>query len=108
MLTSAIRPLVLAGLVVGLGGCLKQTAVIRSNPPGAEVRLNDAYVGVTPSQVEIWRLPFSQNRVEVKARGQRPVEIRLKRIRIKTEHEIVFVRRHGRAGTWTPEEAEKQ
>lgn len=102
--------LLLTGLVAPLlfgSGCLKQKALIRSDPPGAELRIDGAYVGVTPSEVEIWNVPFSKNTVQVKVRGQRTVELRVKRWRRKSEHEVVFVRRHGRAGTWTPEEAEE-
>jgi len=32
-------------------GCVERTLVIESDPPGAEVRLNGARVGVTPVQV---------------------------------------------------------
>lgn len=91
---------------LGATGCLKQTAMIKSDPPGAELRIDGVYVGVTPSEVEIWNLPFSKNEVEVQIRGQRKVEIKVRRGKRRSVHEAVFVRRHGRAGTWTPEDAE--
>ncbi len=35
-------------LVIGTGGCVEQTILVQSNPPGALVYLNDQEVGRTP------------------------------------------------------------
>jgi hypothetical protein len=95
------------GLLLGLAGCMQKVTVI-SDPAGAEVRLGRALVGTTPTVVEVRNLPFSENVLKVRANNQRTVEIKVKRFRLKSQYEAVFVRKHGRAGTWTVEEAEAQ
>jgi hypothetical protein len=94
-------------LLLGLVGCMQKVTVI-SDPAGAEVRLGRALVGTTPTVVEVRNLPFSENVLKVRANNQRTVEIKVKRFRLKSQYEAVFVRKHGRAGTWTVEEAEAQ
>jgi hypothetical protein len=89
------------------GGC-KHKAVITSDPPGAEVRVRGRYVGVTPIEVKVSRMPWVSNKVRVNLHGRRWTEVKLSRWKRKSEHEVLLVRQHGRAGTWTPEEAEKK
>ena len=97
----------LLGLLLGLAGCMQKVTVI-SDPAGAEVRLGRALVGTTPTVVEVRNLPFSENVLKVKSANYRTVEIKVKRFRLKSQYEAVFVRKHGRAGMWTVEEAEAQ
>ena len=80
--------------------------MITSNPPGARVQVGGDFVGVTPYQVEISRMPWVSNKVRVSLQGRRWTEFKLSRWKLKSEHEVLLVRRHGRAGTWTPEDAE--
>jgi len=96
--------LLLVGLL-GASGC-RHRAVITSDPPGAEVRLGRQYLGVTPIEVKVGRWPWSKNTVRVSAPGRRWTEVEVNRLKRKSEHEVLLVRKHGRAGTWTPEEAE--
>ncbi len=99
-----------AGLCVGLGlasaGCTHR-ALITSDPPGAEVRLGKQYVGITPVEVEISRIPFTPNRVRVNMPGRRWADVRIRRFKRHSEHEVLLIRSHGRSGTWTPEDAER-
>ena len=101
----ALRALSVVALV-GLGAGCKHRAVITSNPPGAEVRVDGRYVGVTPVEVAVSRMPWASNKVRVKLRGRRWTEVELSRWKRKSEHEVLLVRKHGRAGTWTPDEAQ--
>lgn len=99
-------------LAVGLGGTSTATgcrhrALITSDPPGAEVRMGRRYLGVTPLEVEVWRVPFAPNDVRVNLPGRRWTEVTLSKWQRKSEHEVLLVRQHGRAGTWTPEDAEQ-
>ena len=97
--------LLLAGAVCGSIGCTHK-AVITSDPPGARVQVGGDFVGVTPYEVEISRMPWVSNKVRVSLQGRRWTEFKLSRWKRKSEHEVLLVRRHGRAGTWTPEDAE--
>ncbi len=100
------RWLLLAAALSGWTGC-RHKAVITSDPPGAEVRVAGRYVGVTPIEVRVSRMPWVNNRVRVSLQGRRWTEVSLSRWKRKSEHEVLLVRRHGRAGTWTPEDAEQ-
>ena len=66
------------------------------------------YLGVTPIEVKVGRWPWSKNTLRVNLPGRRWTEVKVRRWRLrKSEHEVLLVRQHGRAGTWTPEEAEQ-
>lgn len=111
---------------VGLLGCVHRARIV-TDVPGAEVRLGGKPVGVTPLEVQAVVRPWRAAEVEVRLPGHRPAEIDLRDdigpVRllgelitfrwarwwggaVRTEHSPVLVRQHGRAGTWTPEEAE--
>ncbi len=95
----------LAAVVLGTG-CAHR-ATISSDPPGAQVRLGSQYLGVTPIEVKVGRWPWSANVVQVSVAGRRWTDVELSRWKRKSEHEVLLVRRHGRSGTWTPEDAEQ-
>ena len=96
----------LFGAAVSLSGCTHR-ALITSDPPGAQVRIGREYVGVTPVEVQVSRVPWSDNTVRVNLPGRRWMEVEVNRWSRKSSHEVLLVRKHGRAGTWTPEEAEQ-
>lgn len=94
-------------------------------PPGAEVRIGDRAVGVTPVVIEV-PLGRKGSTARVVAPGYRPMTVRLNqdlrpRVLLRDlarpgrwgallglrprRHELILVRRHGRAGTWAAEEA---
>lgn len=115
-----------AAVLVILGACVHRARIV-TDVPGAEVRLAGKPVGVTPVEVQAVLLPWRPAEVEVRLPGHRPAKIDLREdlgpVRllgelltfrwarwwggaVRTEHGPVLVRQHGRAGTWTPEEAE--
>lgn len=96
----------LLGLASATLGCTHR-AVITSDPPGAQVRVGRQYVGVTPIEVSVSRVPWSENTVRVTLPNRRWMEVEVNRWKRKSSHEVLLVRKHGRAGTWTPEEAEQ-
>ena len=60
-------------LAAGATGCLRRELVIRSEPPGATVRLNGTEVGRTPARVPF--LHYGVYRVEVLKEGMAPLVI---------------------------------
>lgn len=119
-----MRLLAPALLCVALTGCAHR-ALITSDPPGASVYVGDALKGPAPQEVRFWWYPFRPMKVRVTAPGYRPVTVRvgdeiglwyfsrqLVSLRFQrlfglapgTTHEIVLIRNHGPAGTWTSEE----
>lgn len=53
------------------GGCVERFMVIRTEPPGATVTLDDEKVGVTPCEIKyVW---YGTREVVVELRGRRPV-----------------------------------
>lgn len=97
---------VLFGAALCVSGCAHR-ALITSDPPGAQVRIGREYVGVTPVEVRVSRVPWSDNTVRVSLPGRRWMEVDVNRWKRKSSHEVLLVRKHGRAGTWTPDEAEQ-
>ena len=97
---------VLVGAALCVSGCTHR-ALITSDPPGAQVRIGREYIGVTPVEVSVSRVPWSDNTVRVVLPGRRWMEVEVNRWKRKSSHEVSLVRKHGRAGTWTPEEAEQ-
>ena len=95
-------------------------------PAGAEVRLGEVVVGVTPLVVEV--PPLGRRTVaRLSAPGYRPATVHLgqdlrPRVLMREvvrpgrwpallglaprRHELILVRRHGRAGTWDAEDAD--
>jgi len=80
--------------------------LVSSDPPGAEVMVGRRSYGVTPVEVKISPLPWRTREIKVRAPGRRTVTFKVPRWRFRSEHEVVLVRRHGRAGSWAPEDAE--
>ena len=105
-LGSALRVCLLAAAGLGWSVGCTHKAVITSDPPGARVQVGGEFVGVTPYEVKISRMPWVSNKVRVSLQGRRWTELKLSRWKRKSEHQVLLVRRHGRAGTWTPEDAE--
>lgn len=116
-------------LALGLAlqpGCAHRVRV-SSQPPGAEVRFRGRLVGTTPCEFTTLWAPLRRMNVQLRLPGQRTTTLhlnddtgplrligdilrpwrwaRLVGRQVRTEHDVVLVRRHGRAGTWTPEDA---
>jgi len=120
-LTRAI--LFVSGFVL-LSGCAHRV-LIESDPPGASVRIGQKMVGVTPTEVKVTWLPFKEIPVSVNLPGRRTIILDLQQdLNMATVgwqaatfqfgkisgnvsrgvHRAQFVRHHGPAGTWAPEE----
>jgi len=118
-----------AGVASGFAEGCAHRVVIKSDPPGAEVRFKGKVVGVTPVELRTTLVPFASRTAKVKLAGLRVVTVRLGRdtgplrllgealtgrwgrlagVAPRREHEVIFVPVHGRSGTWTPEEARKE
>ncbi|MEC7948590.1 MAG: hypothetical protein VX265_13580 [Myxococcota bacterium] len=119
------RMVLLASLALG-AGCVHRVRV-SSQPPGAEVRYRGKVVGITPCEFSTVWAPFRRMNVQLRLPGRRTATLRLNRdtgpfrllgevltpwrwgrwvgVQARARHEVVLVRRHGRAGTWTPAEA---
>lgn len=114
-------------LTLGLG-CAHRT-VIQADVPGAEVRRGKRALGPAPQELVVVWVPFRPHKLQVSAPGYRTATVNLYRdvgpIRLLGEllwpprwgqlvaqrprsvHEVVMVRRHGRSGTWTAEDAQR-
>lgn len=88
-----------------LPACVHQVTIL-SDPAGAQVQLGRTAAGVTPTVVEVSPWPWESRVIKVRAPGRRTVEFKVPRWRRSSTHEVVLIRRHGPAGTWTPEDAE--
>lgn len=104
-----IPPFVFAvGLAAGGPGCIRHV-LLTSDPIGARVERRGEELGTTPLEIDVWKLPFSPQRVTLSLPGYRTVEMplnhRLGWLRMRTTQELVLIPDHGPAGTWTPEEA---
>lgn len=122
-----LRPLLVA-LALPLGGCAHRVA-LDSAPSGARVAYRGSPRGVAPSELQVLWLPFRKMEVEVSLVGYRdltidlqgdvgPVRLLGELLRpwkwdrwwggeVRTHHELQLVRVHGRAGTWTPDDARR-
>ena len=121
-MTSTLHRLILLTL---LGGCAHRV-MLESDPPGATIKIGEEMVGVTPTELQVTWVPFQDNELQLKLPQRRSVTIDLQEdvslLRItgeimtfrwgrllgnvpRTHHRAHFIRRHGPAGTWTPEEA---
>ena len=102
--------------------------VIESTPPGATVTINDQAAGVTPLKVNTTWWPFRKIPVSIDLPGYRPFKFhagkavrlyhivadilsfrmfRLFGLKARNNHHIMLIRRHGRVGSWSPEDAKK-
>ena len=93
-------------LLLSFGLGCGHRVLVSSDPPGAEVMVGRRSYGVTPVEVKISPLPWRTREIKVRAPGRRTVTFKVPRWRFRSEHEVVLVRRHGRAGSWAPEDAE--
>jgi hypothetical protein len=101
--------------------------MLDSDPPGATIKMNDEMVGVTPTELKVRWVPFSENKVQLKLPRRRSVTLDLHKdvgmLRLAWEvlsfqwgkllgkkprahHRAHFVKHHGPAGTWAPDEAQ--
>jgi hypothetical protein len=123
----AARPLALAASLL-LAGCAHRVE-LDSLPSGARVAYRGAPRGVAPESMNVLWLPFRKMELEVSLIGYRTTTINLQRdvgpIRlfgellrpwkwdrwwggeVRTRHELMLIRTHGRAGTWAPEDARR-
>lgn len=115
--------IMLAGLL-GLVGCA-HTVRIESDPSGASIKRGRTVIGVTPADVSVKWMPFVSIPITLDAPGRRTMVIDLAddmsvwrwtkegllfrygklsgRVPRET-HKALFVRHHGPAGTWAPED----
>ena len=126
----SMKRMVFYGLVlvgcVGLG--CKHRVSVNSVPAGAALYLNDEPVGATPQEITVdWRVRESFV-LTAHAQGYRPLSIdlvhdlsvgqiirdalmlrwkMLRGHRTRMEHELLFIREHGAAGTWSAEDARR-
>jgi len=116
-------PLLVIGF--GLAGCAHRV-MLDSDPPGATVKIDGEMVGVTPTEIEVTWVPFTDNTVQLKMPKRRVVTLdlhddfgvmcltweiltfqygKLLGKEARTHHRTHLVRQHGPAGTWAPDEA---
>ncbi|MBY0310982.1 MAG: PEGA domain-containing protein [Phycisphaerales bacterium] len=67
---------VMAVVVLALGGCLKRTIHVTSEPPGALVWINDVEVGRTPLQTDFTH--YGTYDVRVRREGYEPIIVKQK------------------------------
>ena len=119
------KALSFAFLFLGLQGCAHRV-MLDSDPPGATIKMNGEMVGVTPTELKVTWVPFTDNTIQLRMPKRRVVTMDLhddfgvgrltweiltfqygkllgKKPRI--HHRAHFVRKHGPSGTWSPEEA---
>ncbi len=107
-----------------LGACAHRVRV-ESDPPGATVKVRKKSKGPAPQELRFLWLPFRQLNFSVSAPGYRTVVVqasdyagfgvftrellslrfgRLSGVKPRATIQVVLVREHGPAGTWTEEE----
>ena len=111
-----------------LAGCAHRVQ-LDSLPSGARVAYRGVPRAVAPTTLQVLWLPFRKMEVEVSLVGYRTTTLDLQRdvgpVRlfgellrpwrwdrwwggeVRSRHEILLVRTHGRAGTWAPEDARR-
>lgn len=98
---------------------------ITSEPPGATITVRDKRLGPAPQEVRFWWYPFRPMKVKVSAEGYRSLTMKLNDdlgplhftrllftgrwakmvgLRPAANHEVMLIRQHGPAGTWTSED----
>lgn len=91
-------------LAVALVGCTYRVTV-DSDPPGALMTLRDGRTVVLPEEVRFHAVPFTRRVVTVTAPGYRTAEVDTSAyLGRPREVEVLLVREHGPAGTWTAEQ----
>ena len=101
---------------------------IESYPPGATVYCDGEEIGTTPIDTMLWWFPFKKIPMTVTLANYRPIQFsaeqqlgfgrlskelltfrykKLLGIEVRTTHQLYLVRKHGPAGTWTPEDAQR-
>lgn len=122
-----VRPL--ASLLLGLGlmqGCAHRVA-IHTEPPGATIKVGRKVIGPAPQEVRFWWWPGRPMRVRVEKRGYRPLVIeasdtvharsflrdfftfhykRMVGLTPRASVNVLLIRDHGPAGTWTPDDVQ--
>jgi hypothetical protein len=107
-----------------MSGCAHRV-MLDSDPPGATIRIGDEMVGVTPTQLKVRWVPFTDNKVQLRMPKRRAVTLdlhedfgpggflwevltfqygKLLGKTPRTYHRAHFVHKHGPAGTWTPQD----
>ena len=118
------RKLSLLVFIVAISGCAHRV-MLDSDPPGATIKMDGKMVGVTPTELKVRWIPFKRTRVLLKLPQRRAVtldlhkDVGLMRIgwevlsfqwgkllgqKARTHHRTHFVKHHGPAGTWTPDD----
>ena len=113
--------------MTGLLACRHKVAV-HSVPEGASLLLNGEPIGATPQELDLVWVPFKELTLTADARGYRSVSIsleddlslglvvrefltlrwgRLFGKNVRSEHEFLFIREHGEAGSWGAEDARR-
>ena len=121
-LMSRILPALILALCIS--GCAHRV-MLDSDPPGATIRVDGEMVGVTPTELKVRWVPFTDNEVQLKMPKRRVVTLdlhedfgmgtltweiitfqygKLLGKTPRTHHRAHFVHKHGPAGTWAPEE----
>lgn len=121
-----MRPL-LALLALLAVGCVQKISIV-SDPVGAQVRMGQRDWGTTPTTVTLWSVPFRPHVARVTFPGYRAVDVDLGPDRRPAarlvdlvllrpgralgwvpagSHEVILVRRHGPAGSWSAEEVQE-
>jgi len=101
---------------------------VESYPPGARVYFNGEEIGTTPIDRTVWWYPFKKVPLKVTLPNYRTMQISadqqinawsltkellsfrykvLLGIKPRATHQIYLVRKHGPAGTWTPDDAQQ-
>jgi hypothetical protein len=114
-------------LGLGLLGC-KHKVFIDSVPAGASLSVNGELVGATPQEITVVWQPWSEIELVASAQGYRSLRIALEDdlslwgltkeflllrwgralgLRVRSEHELLFIREHGASGTWSAEDARR-
>lgn len=120
------RGALLTALLLGLlsTGCAHRV-LLQTEPPGAEVYEGGELIGHSPVELRRTMWPFRKVPITVRMKGHRAVTVRLDRdigpirwlgdcltlkwrrllgMQPRRVHTLVLVPRHGRSGSWTPED----
>jgi hypothetical protein len=119
----------LAALSLSLLLACAHRVQIQSDPPGARVEFRGQDLGPAPVEIRTWWWPGRRLEVRLTAPGRRPAHLDLSRDmrplrltlswlwppswgelvgrRVRARHSVLMVRTHGRAGTWTPDDAQR-
>ena len=114
-------------LAMSLVSC-KHKVRIDSVPAGASLAVNGEPVGATPDEIIVTWRPWAEIELVAHAQDYRPMRLDLSEdlslwrltkevltlrwgqvlgLRVRTEHELLFIREHGHSGTWSAEDARR-